>query len=95
MPRYLICYDIVRDSRRRKVANCLDSYGDRVQDSVFELRISRRLLDECLGQLKSSIKHVEDKVAVYELCASCELKRLYFGAIGDAATIGEEAVFIV
>lgn len=33
---YLICYDIVQDRRRTKVAKLLDAYGLRVQKSVFE-----------------------------------------------------------
>lgn len=33
--RYLICYDVVNDPRRERLANVLQSYGDRVQYSVF------------------------------------------------------------
>ncbi|MDJ1168742.1 CRISPR-associated endonuclease Cas2 [Roseofilum sp. BLCC_M154] len=33
---YLICYDIVCDRRRTRVARVLESYGLRVQKSVFE-----------------------------------------------------------
>ncbi|WP_072619173.1 CRISPR-associated endonuclease Cas2 [Spirulina major] len=33
---YLICYDIVQDRRRTKVANLLGAYGLRIQKSVFE-----------------------------------------------------------
>lgn len=32
---YLICYDIVLDKRRNKVAQMLEGYGLRVQKSVF------------------------------------------------------------
>jgi CRISPR-associated protein Cas2 len=37
MTFYLICYDIVKDSRRTKVAHLLEGYGLRVQKSVFEV----------------------------------------------------------
>jgi CRISPR-associated protein Cas2 len=33
---YLVCYDIVSDRRRNKVAKLLEAYGLRVQKSVFE-----------------------------------------------------------
>ena len=33
---YLVCYDIVSDTRRNKVSKLLESYGLRVQKSVFE-----------------------------------------------------------
>jgi CRISPR-associated endonuclease Cas2 len=33
---YLVCYDVVLDRRRNKVAHILEGYGLRVQKSVFE-----------------------------------------------------------
>jgi len=33
--RFLIAYDIVSDHRRNRIAHTLESYGDRVQYSVF------------------------------------------------------------
>lgn len=33
--RILVCYDIVDDQRRVRLAKTLESYGDRVQYSVF------------------------------------------------------------
>ncbi|AEM74224.1 CRISPR-associated endonuclease Cas2 [Caldicellulosiruptor acetigenus] len=33
---YVVCYDIVDDRRRNKIANVLKSFGNRVQYSVFE-----------------------------------------------------------
>lgn len=55
MQFYLICYDIEDDGRRRRVARCLEGYGERVQESVFEVCFARRrnrmpdLLDELRG----------------------------------------------
>ena len=95
MPRYVVCYDIVDDSRRRQVAACLDSYGDRIQGSVFELRVPARLLGECQDSLEHLIDPGEDIVAIYTLCAGCEVRRVYLGDSDDANNIGEEQVFIV
>ncbi len=94
MPRYIVCYDITDDSRRRKVAECLDSYGDRIQGSVFELRLPARLIRECKDQLKDRIDTSEDRVAIYMLCAGCDNRREYFGHSDDDMSIGEEHVFI-
>jgi CRISPR-associated protein Cas2 len=33
--RFLIAYDIVSDHRRNRIAHTLESYGDRIQYSVF------------------------------------------------------------
>ncbi len=95
MPRYTIAYDISNNSRRRKVANCLDSYGDRVQNSVFEMVVSPLMLQNCLNQVRNIIDSAEDKVAVYFICSNCESKRLYLGKDEDIYNVGNEDVFIV
>ncbi len=94
MLRFVVCYDITSDQRRRKVAECLDVYGDRVQDSVFEMRVDRALFDTCLSALSALIDPTEDTVAVYRLCAACEKERFYLGAGEKAERVGEEDVFI-
>ncbi len=37
MKTWLVCFDISDDKSRRKAGNLLLSYGNRVQDSVFEI----------------------------------------------------------
>jgi len=95
MPRYAIAYDISDNSRRRKVSNCLDSYGDRVQNSVFEMVVSQSMLKNCLNQVSKIINSTEDKVAVYFICNSCEPKRVYLGKSEGISDIGDESVFVV
>ena len=95
MPRYAIAYDISSDSRRRKVANLLDSFGDRVQNSVFELVVSRSMLAKCLQRMKKLLNLKEDKVVVYFLCRTCESKRSYLGLNDGITDIGNEQVFVV
>jgi len=94
MFRYIICYDISSNSRRRKVAACLDALGDRVQKSVFELRASKTLLQQCLDQIEARINPDVDQVAVYQLCSNCDARRSYLGANESVRSIGEEQVFI-
>ncbi len=95
MPRYAIAYDISNNSRRRKVFNCLDSIGDRVQNSVFEMVVSQPMFEKCLSQVKELIDISEDRVVVYFLCNTCESKRLYLGVNDGIRDIGDEQVFIV
>ncbi len=94
MLRFVVCYDITSDHRRRKVAECLDAYGDRVQDSVFEMLVDRMLFDKCISDLSGLIDPTEDTVAVYRLCATCEKERFYLGVGEKAERVGEEDVFI-
>ncbi len=94
MPRYVFCYDIASNRRRRKVAECLESFGDRVQESVFEVKVDRRRFERCLARVRALIELVDDQVAVYTLCARCSDRRQHFGASATAGSIGEEQVFI-
>ena len=91
--RYIVCYDVSDDKRRRKISELLDGYGDRIQDSVFELPVESSLMDECLDQLTDFVKKSEDNVAIYRLCSSCDSERTYFGEA--VSNIGEEASFVV
>ncbi len=93
MSRFIVCYDVADDKRRQKLSELLDSYGDRVQNSVFELPVGVSLMQDCLRRLEEIAHPKEDKIAVYRLCASCDGARRYFGTIEPR--IGEEEVFIV
>ena len=95
MSRFVVCYDITTDQRRRKVAECLDTYGDRVQNSVFELPVDLVLFDKCISEISGLIDPTEDTVAVYRLCGACEKERFYLGVGEKAERVGEEDVFIV
>ena len=94
MSRFVVCYDVANNKRRYKVAACLDGYGDRVQRSVFELSVSRTLLEQCLAEVSGLIDAAEDSLVVYRLCAACEKERVYLGLGEQVAHIGEEDVFI-
>ena len=95
MPRYIVCYDIASDRRRRKISECLDGYGDRVQESVFELPVDRPLFDKCIAEVARLIDSEQDHLAIYLLCATCEERRQYLGVGETMPRIGEEDVFIV
>ena len=95
MARFVVCYDVADDRRRRRIAACLDGYGDRVQESVFELVVDRVLMENCLAEISTLIDLSEDNIAVYRLCGSCERERSYLGVGAVADHVGDETVFIV
>lgn len=92
--RYVICYDISSNDRRRRVSECLDGYGDRIQRSVFEAVLDAKLLKACLSELADLIDSDEDSIAAYALCASCDDRRVYRGS-AEGRNIGDEEVYIV
>ena len=64
---FVICYDIASDGRRRRVAETLESYGRRVQYSVFRCRLSAIQLVTLRGALEGIIHHAEDQVLFVRL----------------------------
>ncbi len=69
--RYALCYDVVEDSRRLRVARVLEDYGQRVQKSVFEADLAPDTLKDMTERLKPLVDHKADSIIIYALCASC------------------------
>jgi len=70
---YLVSYDIVDDKRRSKLAKVLQGYGNRVQYSVFECRLSKSQAKELELKARPFVKiNKGDSLRLYMLCKSCE-----------------------
>lgn len=95
MSRFVVCYDIADDRRRNAIARMLDAYGDRIQESIFELPVDANRLQECLDNIMERFVPTEDGLIVYALCGSCDDKAQYFGSSATESRIGGEHVFIV
>lgn len=72
---YLLAYDVATDSpagrrRLRRVAKTCESFGVRVQKSVFELVLDAHELPDLLDRVTAEINPDEDNVRVYRLSAS-------------------------
>ena len=91
--RYLVCYDVPGDRRRTQLAKCLDGYGDRVQDSVFEAVLDSATRERMMADVVELLDAAEDRLAVYPLCAACAEKVVRLGIQKEIP--GEETVFIV
>jgi len=70
---YLICYDISDDDLRRRVSILLGRHGNRVQRSVFEVRIGDSgHLEQLRAQLIALLDpEPEAELRFYRLCARC------------------------
>ena len=64
---YLVCYDVVLDQRRTKVAHILEGYGLRVQKSVFECVLTPDQREMLNRKLAKYIDEVEDQVRFYPM----------------------------
>ena len=68
----VVAYDIADDRRRTRVANILEDYGDRVQESVFEMILDATWrYDALFGRLEAVMEPGEDTIRCYRLCRSC------------------------
>lgn len=63
----VIAYDIADDKRRKRVSDILSRYGDRVQLSVFECRLTKKKYLRLKRKLERLIKTSEDKIYFYLL----------------------------
>jgi CRISPR-associated protein Cas2 len=64
---YVVTYDIPDNKRRKKVADILEGYGQRVQYSVFECLLTKTKYDELRSKLKKKVEPPEDNVRFYPL----------------------------
>jgi CRISPR-associated protein Cas2 len=70
---HLIAYD-VRDAKRlRQVAKHLESYGNRVQYSIFRCRLDPRGLEKLHWEL-AKILSSEDDLLIIPICDHCAAK---------------------
>ncbi|BAZ46098.1 hypothetical protein NIES4102_31260 [Chondrocystis sp. NIES-4102] len=64
---YLIVYDIPCDKRRKKIADLLLGYGERVQYSVFECVLNTQQYQQLSDRLKKRINLDEDNIRIYTI----------------------------
>ena len=80
----LITYDIADTettgaSRLRRIADVCGKYGQRVQLSVFECRLSRARLARLVGEMEDIIDRDRDSVLVYRFPGGIEAATLRLG----------------
>lgn len=62
----LIIYDIVDNKKRVKFAKHLEGYGNRVQKSAFEAKITKKKYKKLLNEIPSFVSE-EDSVRTYRI----------------------------
>jgi len=77
--KYALCYDIVNDKRRRGVSRIMQSFGYRVQKSVFEAFLSHKDLEVLQKRIDKVILKKEDQVRIYPLCSGCDKTMMVLG----------------
>lgn len=65
--RYILAYDVASDARRTRVAKILESYGDRVQYSVFLIDAKPAKMLRLRATITSSLDLLTDSLLVCDL----------------------------
>lgn len=64
---YIVTYDISDQKRWRKVFKTMKGYGEWLQLSVFQCRMTDRRRAELVSQLDGEIHHEEDQVVIVDV----------------------------
>ena len=64
----------------RRAAKILESWGYRIQESVFQLRLDTDSLAHVRHLLTSTITDAEDVIHIYPICSSCAGRADILGA---------------
>ena len=65
--RYLVCYDVCDPKRLRRVAKTMESFGTRIQFSVFECPLDDLRLVRLRAELHDILHHEEDQILFVSL----------------------------
>ena len=84
----LVAYDIADTEgpgarRLRQVADVCQKYGERVQFSVFECRVSPERLGRLVGELQDVINPQRDSVVIYRFAGQIQAARTTLGRRGS------------
>lgn len=78
----MICYDFSNDKLRAKFAKFLNQYGRKVQYSVYEIRNSKRILENILEEINFKFKKSftsSDSVLIFQICEADKKKIIRYG----------------
>ena len=92
---YLVCYDISDPKRLARVHKTMCAFGDRIQYSVFECRLSATDLARCRHQLGRLIHHREDQVLFVDLGPTDGRGDRVITALGRAHTVLDTPCIVV
>lgn len=92
--RYIVSYDISDPKRLRRVAKTLESYGTRLQYSVFECPLDGLRLEKLKGDLWGIIHHETDQILFVSLGPASKDASLIIEALGQPYTVRSRVTII-
>lgn len=80
--RYIVSYDIANPKRLRRVAKLMESFGTRIQYSVFECALDDLKLEQLKAEARLLLKTDEDQVLIISLGPSAKDATLVIDSLG-------------
>jgi CRISPR-associated protein Cas2 len=68
----LIIYDIIDNKKRNKFSKLLEGYGNRVQKSAFEAKLTKKQYDKLISIIPKYCDE-SDSIRVYKLSGKCQV----------------------
>lgn len=69
---FVVAYDVTEDKRRGRVRKLLREYGEPVQRSVFEARLTRRERERLLARAERLVDLTTDSLVLYPIAPRSE-----------------------
>jgi len=85
---WVVCYDIVDDKKRARIAKIMENYGKRVQKSVFECFLNDREFEEMKKKVEKEMDFEQDSINYYFLCEKCK-NSIAKSGIGGITTLND------
>ncbi len=74
---FVVSYDITDNRKRKKIADILDEYGQRVQYSVYEITVPSGEVRSLRSRLAKHLRKSTDTIRYYSLCQKCVAKIMF------------------
>jgi CRISPR-associated protein Cas2 len=91
---YIVTYDIADPKRWRAIFKLMNGYGDWLQLSVFQCRLTRKRCADLIATLDELLHHADDHVLLLDLgpAESVEPKVTSLGK--DFKAVAKEAIIV-
>lgn len=91
---YIVTYDISDPKRWRKVFKIMKGYGEWLQLSVFQCRLSRQRHAELVAIMDEVIHHEEDHVVLMDMGVADKVEPRVTSLGKDFEAVGREPIII-
>jgi CRISPR-associated protein Cas2 len=91
---YVVTYDIADPKRWRAIFALMKGYGEWLQLSVFQCRLSRRRHAELIATVDEIIHHAEDHVLIIDLGPADTVEPRVTSLGKEFAAVAREAIVV-